>query len=137
MYKRQISYSQTLNVTDSNESLNSDWEIIGPFCEDDVMPYNLTDQILGTTGGQFTGAGVLEIAPNVFAFTPFVAGSGIHAITYCVNAGAGCSSCTTYNIEVYETRSTEIQDIEICQSASGTVNLSAMMNGADMAEVGQ
>ena len=121
-----VSYSQTLTVTDADVSIDSGWTAIGPFCEDDATVIDLNGEITGSTGGQFSGNGVISTGTNTYGFDASAAGAGTHAVSYCVNAGAGCSSCTTFNVEVFETRSTAINDIEICQSASGTVNLSAM-----------
>ncbi|MGB1205030.1 MAG: HYR domain-containing protein, partial [Chitinophagales bacterium] len=50
---------------------------------------------------------------------------GFYEITYTVGEEP-CVESTTHTIEVYPTRSTDIETVTVCQSPSGTVNLSAM-----------
>ena len=52
--------------------------------------------------------------------------AGFYEITYTVGEEP-CVESTTHTIEVYPSRSTEIEDVAVCQSASGTINLSALM----------
>lgn len=70
-------------------------------CTDDPC-VDLDLRITGTTGGVFTGNGVqLDPSHPNYRFCPGIAGPGIHAVTYTVQNGAGCTAVETHNIEVF------------------------------------
>ncbi|MDD2634156.1 MAG: gliding motility-associated C-terminal domain-containing protein [Bacteroidales bacterium] len=74
---------------------DSDWSIIGPFCEQDpsenIMP--------AIAGGVFSGTGITD--PVNGTFNPQAAGPGTHNITYTLING-GCTSITTKPVIVYD-----------------------------------
>jgi hypothetical protein len=76
----------------------------------------------------WSGVGV-SLVGGAWVFDPATSGDGVFAITHTVGSGT-CQSHDTHNITVLPDRTTNLQDITVCQSPSGTINLSAMLNGA-------
>ena len=119
---------EVITVFESNETVDPTWGPTDTLCIDDPC-LDLDALVTGTTGGEFTGVGVMEDPshPN-YCFNPATAGAGTHSVTYTVNNQAGCSASFTRNIVVAPAVSAELNDIHIqCMVApTGNVSLPAM-----------
>ena len=91
---------EVITVFESNETVDPTWGPTDTLCIDDPC-LDLDALVTGTTGGEFTGVGVMEDPshPN-YCFNPATAGAGTHSVTYTVNNQAGCSASFTRNIVV-------------------------------------
>ena len=95
-------YCELLTVHQTTAVSIPSWTRFGPLCTDDAC-VDLDLRITGTTGGVFTGTGV-RLGPGGhpnYEFCPSLSGPGIHAVTYTVQNGAGCTAVETHNIEVF------------------------------------
>ncbi len=96
-------YCNRITIHQTNTEVNPTWTRPNPFryCTTDAC-FDLDALVTGTTGGVFTGQGVqLDPSHPNYRFCPAAAGPGIHAVTYTVQNGAGCTAVMTHNIEVY------------------------------------
>ncbi len=108
---------------------NSDWFIIGPFCETDAA----VNILPVTSGGTFSGTGITNAATGTF--NPATAGSGTHNITYTIVNGA-CTSVTTKPVLVYSSVDATISAAgPFCQT-NPAVNLIAADLGGTWAGTG-
>jgi len=100
-----------------NASINS----VGPFCQSD-SPVTLT---AATGGGTWSGTGITGSTAGTFS--PAVAGSGDHTITYSVTTGA-CTGTSSITIHVDGDVNADISPAgPFCINASA-VNLTAVSN---------
>ncbi len=90
-----------------------------PICEAD-LPFDLNVLVTGTPGGTWSGTGV---TPGGI-FNPAL--PGLYTITYTVGFPP-CEESESHDIIVYPELVNVINDITVCESPSGTINLMAML----------
>lgn len=80
---------------------------VGPFCDNETAQ-NLTLEPSATTGGLWSGPGIIDEFAGLFS--PATAGPGIHTIHYEVTSDAGCTGAGTTTIEVFESPDLSLTD---------------------------
>ncbi|HRK29043.1 MAG TPA: HYR domain-containing protein [Chitinophagales bacterium] len=118
------------------EDVDPSWTNPTPVCEAD-LPVNLSALVTGTLGGVFSGPGVYldnngtpaDPSDDFWAWNPLAAGliiPGSYSITYTVGFEP-CQESQTHSVTVYPIITNVINPITVCESPSGTINLSAML----------
>ncbi len=100
-----------------------------PVCNN-INPYQINQG--GEVGGVLSGTGIYSgtgiNAPGVFS--PVVAGSGVHSLTYTYNAANGCSDFKTQSITVYQSPTVTGGKVEVLEG--GQVQLPAIITGNNL-----
>ncbi|HRI26426.1 MAG TPA: HYR domain-containing protein [Chitinophagales bacterium] len=112
------------------EDVNPAWDAPQNVCMAD-LPLALNPLITGTTGGVFSGTGVVvnnNGTPNpsddTYTFAPPV--PGLYSVTYTVGFGV-CAESATFDIVVYPVLDAAFNaPLVVCESPSGTIDLSAL-----------
>ncbi len=117
-------WTETISIADVEDPT---WTNPSPVCEED-LPLDLS--VIGapvSAGGTWSGLGIMDA--TLGTFNP--PGEGAYLITYTVGEFP-CESELSQTIEVFPVRSTDIKDVTVCESPSASINLSAMLDGADI-----
>ncbi|QQS29899.1 MAG: hypothetical protein IPM47_02795 [Sphingobacteriales bacterium] len=90
------------------------------------LPFDLNNYTNAgaTPGGTWTSSGPDATAVSGTTFNPSL--PGVYVLTYSVSNGV-CSDSESIVVTVYPALDSTIEDITVCESPSGTINLSAMM----------
>ncbi|MGE0636401.1 MAG: T9SS type A sorting domain-containing protein [Bacteroidia bacterium] len=71
--------------------------LAGPYCVSQTTPVLLTGN---QTGGTFSGPGISNLGSGTANFTPSLATTGVHNITFTYTDGNGCTNSQTQSVQV-------------------------------------
>ena len=118
-------YNQIINIIQGGDA---SWTAPGPLC---VGGGTYLLEATPAAGSVWTGVGVTQPggAGTDWLFDPSVSGVGIFAVTH-VAGDAPCQATEVHNIEVVEEVDATINDLTLCTSTTGQVNLTALFDAA-------
>ena len=103
------------------EDVDASWTTPSPVCSSE-LPLNLNDFVTGTAGGVWSG----ECVEADGTFNPAIIPATC-TVTYTVGTGE-CSETVTHQIYVMPSLENALNDITVCESPSGTIDLMAMLS---------